>query len=85
MKAGIVRIGNSKGIRIPKVILEQVKIKDEVDLKIVNNQIVISPVKRPRQGWEEAFQAMAEQNDDKKLYEWTRLKSKWDKREWDWQ
>ena len=68
MKAQIVPIGNSKGIRIPKSVLEQCRIKGEVDLSIVNGNIVITPVhKTPRLGWAEQFERMHEMGEDKLL------------------
>jgi antitoxin MazE len=46
MRARIVKIGNSQGIRIPKPLLEQLKIKEDVDIEIENNQITIRPVSK---------------------------------------
>ena len=55
MRAHIVRIGNSQGIRIPKPILEQLGIIEDVDIKVENSQIIIRPVLNPRSGWDDAF------------------------------
>jgi antitoxin MazE len=53
----LVRIGNSQGIRIPKAIIEQAKLNDkELDLKIVEDGLLIQPVDRPRKGWREQFE-----------------------------
>ncbi len=66
MKADIVPIGNSKGIRIPKVILEQCRIDNEVFLEVENNNILIKPVKKkPRDGWARAFKIMSQNKEDK--------------------
>ncbi len=62
MRTRIVKIGNSQGIRIPKVLLEQSRMTDEVEVR--DGQIVISSVARPRANWEEAFQHMARNGDD---------------------
>lgn len=67
MKARIVKIGNSKGIRIPKAFLEQSRVGEEVELEVRGNQILIRPASRPRDGWEEAFHLMAEQGDERLL------------------
>lgn len=67
MEAKIVQIGNSKGLRLSKTILDQYNIKDKVELKLENDQIVIKPVEEPRKGWREAFQKMAENGDDEPL------------------
>jgi antitoxin MazE len=58
MKARLVRIGNSRGIRLPKAIIEQVGLDDEVELRVEEQRLVILPVARPRAGWGEAIQAM---------------------------
>jgi antitoxin MazE len=57
MKVELVRIGNSRGIRIPKPILEQCGFRDTVELSVEKHRLVIAPERRPRQGWEEAFRA----------------------------
>ena len=65
MKAKIVSIGNSKGIRIPKVLLKQFNIYDQVELEIEEEHIVIKPAKsKPREGWDKAFKVMHERLDD---------------------
>jgi antitoxin MazE len=64
----IVPIGNSRGIRIPKAILEQCRIEDEVELQTEGDRIIISPVKSlARQGWDQAFKKMRERDEDRLL------------------
>lgn len=66
MKVAIVPVGNSKGIRIPKIILEQCHIKESVELETKGEVIVIKPFKRePRKDWEQAFKEMHENRDDR--------------------
>lgn len=68
MKATIVPIGNSKGIRIPKVILEECHIGKSVFLEVKGGGIVIKPVKEePRKDWEDSFERMHENKDDQLL------------------
>lgn len=68
MRASIVSIGNSKGIRIPKVILKQFNIEDQVELDVEKDGIVIKPVKvKPREGWDKAFKMMHERKEDAPL------------------
>lgn len=68
MRASIVSIGNSKGIRIPKVILKQFDIEDQVELDVEKNGILIRPVKvKPREGWDKAFKMMHERDEDAPL------------------
>ena len=83
MKARIVRIGNSKGIRIPKALLEQSRLGVEVELEVRGNQILIRPASRPRQEWAEAFRSMAGQADDQ-LLDLGLTPSRWDEDEWQW-
>jgi len=82
MKARIIRIGNSRGIRIPKSLLEQSHLTDEVRLEARENEIVIHAARLPRQGWEEAFRAMAERGDDRLLDE--PRPTSFDETEWEW-
>lgn len=68
MLLSVVQIGNSKGIRIPKAILEQCGIGKELDLQIESGRIVLKPRKgAPRDGWAEAFRRMAAAGDDRLL------------------
>ena len=82
MKASIVRIGDSKGIRIPKVVLEQTHLSGEVELEVRDRQIVIRPARKPRQGWTQKFRAMAERGDDKMLDAEAVRQTSWDEEEW---
>jgi len=68
MKAQVIRIGNSKGIRIPRAILELCHIRNAVDLNVKGTMIVIQPIKRhPRSGWDAAFKKMHQQGGDRPL------------------
>lgn len=83
MKTRIVRIGNSQGIRIPKPLLEQSGLGEEVELELENGKIVIRAASRPREGWEDAFRTMARVGDDALLdAEFT--STDWDEEEWEW-
>ena len=65
MLVSVIRIGNSKGIRVPKVILERFGIKDKIDMEVTEKGILLSPVSDvPRKGWAEAFCRMHENNED---------------------
>ena len=64
----IVPIGNSKGIRIPKAILEQCHFTKEVDLRVEGDTVILKSIsKKPREGWEEAFKTMHEKGEDSPL------------------
>lgn len=84
MRARIIRIGNSQGIRIPKVLLEQSRLGIEVELEVDNDRLVISPLHGARDGWDEAFASMAEAGDDALLDEALASQSQWDVDEWQW-
>jgi antitoxin MazE len=84
MKARIVRIGNSKGIRIPKPLIQQTGLSDEVTIEAEGNRLVIRAARRPRAGWGEAFRAMATAGDDRLLNGDVTTPSEWDRREWQW-
>jgi len=84
MRASIVRIGNSQGIRIPKVVLEQTHLKGEVELEIRDQQILIRAVRKPRQDWGRKFRLMAEKGDDRLLDSDVVGQTSWDEEEWEW-
>ena len=65
MKVNIVSIGNSKGIRIPKSVLEQCNFNKEAELEVENNKIVVKPVRsKAREGWDKAFKLMHDRKED---------------------
>jgi antitoxin MazE len=82
MKASLVQIGNSRGVRIPKAFLEQAGLRDEIEIEVRGSQVVIRPVSHPRAGWDESFAAMALCGDDVLLD--PSGPSKWDESEWVW-
>jgi len=67
MDISIVPIGNSKGIRLSKTLLEKYNIKDKVELILEKGYIILKPKSEPRKGWEKAFKKMHESGDDKPL------------------
>ena len=67
MELSIIKIGNSKGIRLNKSILERYKIKDKVELILEKGRIILKPISNPRQGWEDAFKIMHDNKDDNLL------------------
>ena len=64
MRLNIVPIGNSKGIRLSKALLERYALADQVELVLEKEYIILKPIKSPREGWDKAFQRMAERGDD---------------------
>ncbi|HJX32333.1 MAG TPA: AbrB/MazE/SpoVT family DNA-binding domain-containing protein [Thermodesulfobacteriota bacterium] len=84
MRAHVVKIGNSRGIRIPKSLLEQTGIKDDVELEVDKTQIIIRPISNPRSGWDNAFKSMAQNNDDALINGTDNISHSWDDEEWQW-
>lgn len=67
MEAAIIKIGNSKGLRLSKTILEKYNIKDKIEIILEMGQIVLKPIESPRKNWEEAFKKMNAEGDDELL------------------
>lgn len=84
MRARVIKIGNSQGIRIPKILLEQTGIMEDVELEIGKNQIVIRPISNPRIDWDNAFRAMADKGDDALINGEFGFPNTWDEEEWQW-
>lgn len=84
MKARIIKIGNSKGVRIPKVLLEQSNLAEEVEIEAHDGQILIRQPSSPRRGWAEQFRKMAERCDDKLLEGRRSILTQWQENEWQW-
>jgi len=64
METSIIKIGNSKGLRLSKTILEKYNIKDKVELILEKGHIVLKPIASPREHWEKEFKKMNENGDD---------------------
>ena len=82
MKARLVQIGNSRGIRLPKPLIEEAGLDDEVELRVREGTIVISPAHGPRAGWEEAARQMHEREGDQLLE--PAVPTRFDEEEWEW-
>jgi antitoxin MazE len=82
MKSRIVQIGNSRGIRLPKVLLEESQLSDEVELEAEPGRIVIRKGTRPRAGWAAAARLMRQRGEDRLLDPMTI--TRFDKEEWKW-
>jgi antitoxin MazE len=80
----IVKIGNSQGIRIPKLLLDQLSLGEQVELEVLDNQLVVRAAAAPRHTWAEQFRMMAEHCDDKLVDLPVESLTAWDD-EWEWQ
>jgi antitoxin MazE len=82
VRSKIVKIGNSRGVRIPRVLLEQAGLTGEIEMKVEGGKLIIHSIKEPRQGWDVKFAEMAKNEDDLLLDE--PIATKWDEEEWTW-
>jgi antitoxin MazE len=82
IRSKVVKIGNSRGIRIPRTVLEQAGLTDEVEMTVEGNKLIIQAFRHPRQEWEERFADMAKRGDDQLLDETS--STQWDEEEWTW-
>jgi antitoxin MazE len=83
VKGRIIKVGNSQGIRIPKLLLEQSGISENVEIEVRDNQIVITAASRARTGWAEAFAQMSSNEDEDILLD-NSIATAWDEEEWEW-
>lgn len=82
MKAQIIQIGNSQGIRIPKVLLEETGISGEVELETSPDGIIIRNIKKPRGDWDAIFKKLADTDDDHAVD--IHGAGEFEKKEWQW-
>jgi len=81
MKASIIKIGNSHGVRIPKPLLDQCGFETEVELEVRNRSLVIKPTSQTRKNWGSAFTKMAQNKDDQLI---ETASTDWQEGEWEW-
>ncbi len=82
VRSKVVKIGNSRGIRSPRTLLEQAGLTEEVEMSVEGDSLVIRSAHSPRKGWETQFAGMAEKGDDRLLDEYK--PTQWDDEEWTW-
>jgi len=68
MELSIIKIGNSKGFRLTKTLIEKYNIKDKVELILEKGYLILKPISRPRKDWDKAFKKMNENGDDQLLF-----------------
>ncbi|OGS35531.1 MAG: peptidase [Elusimicrobia bacterium RIFOXYB2_FULL_49_7] len=80
MRIDIVPVGNSKGIRIPKPVLQQCHIEKSVDMEVKGGHIILTPESEtPRKGWDKAFKRMHRNKDDGLI-----INDSLDREDWEW-
>lgn len=82
MRANIVRIGNSRGLRIPKALLEACGIGEAVEVSVEDGKLIVEPVRAVREGWADAALVMAQRGEDRLLDPETT--TEFDETEWEW-
>jgi antitoxin MazE len=82
LRASLVRIGNSRGVRIPKSLIDECHLGDTVELSVVDGSLVIRPATMPRHDWDAEFERMAKAGDDR-LFE-PETETEFDAMEWEW-
>jgi antitoxin MazE len=83
MKTELVRIGNSRGVRIPKPFIEQCGLGETVELRVADDCLIISPRRQSRQDWDDVFRASRTAGDDELLLEGVEP-NEFDDAEWRW-
>ena len=83
IKTRLIKIGNSQGLRIPKLILEQLNLSDEIELEVQEHQLIVRATSHPRAGWAEQFERMAANGDDQ-LLDPEPVPTEWEETEWQW-
>ncbi len=83
MKAKLVRIGNSKGVRLPASVIKACGFGDELDMRVENGVVVLAPARGVREGWSDAFEKMAAAGDDAPILPDT-LENDFDAEDWRW-
>ncbi|MCD4707140.1 MAG: AbrB/MazE/SpoVT family DNA-binding domain-containing protein [Candidatus Sabulitectum sp.] len=84
LHATIIKIGNSRGIRIPKPVIEQCGFHTEVEIEVHDHHLIIRSVDHPRAAWSTSFAGMSEYGDDKLLEQVAEPGPNWDTEEWEW-
>ena len=83
IKTRLVKIGNSQGVRIPKLVLDQLNLPLDLELEVQDDHLIVRPSSRPREEWAEQFRQMAERRDDRLLDPDLTL-TEWEATEWQW-
>ncbi|MDM8000707.1 MAG: AbrB/MazE/SpoVT family DNA-binding domain-containing protein [Dehalococcoidia bacterium] len=83
-RAHLVKMGKSRGIRLPQSFLEGLELDEEVEVEVRDGQLIVRPVPRPRRGWEKQFDGMTARGDDRLLDSRVFSLTAWDEEKWVW-
>lgn len=88
LKAKLVRIGNSRGVRLPKAVIEQAGLGEDVQISVTADRVIIrsAGAPHPRAGWAEQIKkVLAEHGDDiDEWRDWQNIPNEFDEKEWTW-
>ena len=85
MKTKLIRIGNSQGVRIPKPLIKESGLSEEIEMVLRDNEIILRSPEETRKDWDQSFEKMAEKGDDQLLdKEEVEFPGEWDLNEWTW-
>lgn len=86
MQVQVIQIGNSRGVRLPKAVLDQLNFGTTAELRVEKDRIVLEPQRSPRQGWAESFKALAKatKKDEPALKAFKAVKNRFDDEDWSW-
>lgn len=82
VRSKLINIGNSRGVRIPRTIIDQAALTEDIVMKVEGETLVIHAVREPRKGWGAQFTEMANNKDDGLLD--PGVNTQWDDQEWTW-
>jgi antitoxin MazE len=83
IKTRLVKIGNSQGVRIPKLLLDQLNLSGDIELEVQDDRLIVRPSSHARADWAKQFRQMAERGDDQLLDPELAL-TEWEATEWQW-
>jgi len=83
MKIKLINIGNSKGLRLSKALIQQYNITEDIQLELKEDGILLKPVNKPRSGWSEQFEKSVKPI-EKQEKNWMEASNRFDKEEWTW-
>lgn len=83
MQINLIRIGNSKGIRLPQNLIQQCGFSDTIEAQLVNRCLVLKAVKQPRKNWEKIFKSEKDTQDDE-IKDFLNVPNRWDENDWEW-
>ena len=84
MQTDLIRIGNSRGVRIPKAIIDQCGFGERIDMRVEDSRVILTRNRNPREGWKEALAAAKESRASGELLLEGIPEQEFDRDEWTW-